>query len=224
MKQYKTVALLPIKKNSERIKGKNFKEFAGKPLFHWILDTLLSVPSIDKILINTDARESLIENNIHSTDKIIIRDRKEHLLGDDTSMNLIIEDDINFIDSKIYLMTHTTNPLLKSNTISESLKVYENQDKNDSLFTVNKVQSRFYDSEKKPVNHDPNNLLKTQDLPLWFEENSCLYIFSKSSFKKTNARIGLDPLMFPIAKSESFDIDEIDDWDMAESIMKGRHS
>ena len=223
MKPYKTVALLPLKKNSERIKGKNFKKFAGKPLFFWILDSLLNVPSIEKIVINTDAKDKLMENNIYSTDRIIIRDRKDHLLGDDTSMNLIINDDIDYIDSNSYIMTHTTNPLLKSSTVEKALDVFKKQKENDSLFTANKVQSRFYDSEKKPINHDPKNLIKTQDLPMWFEENSCLYIFTSSSFKQTNARIGLNPAIFPISKSESFDIDEIDDWDMAEAIMKERN-
>jgi CMP-N-acetylneuraminic acid synthetase len=223
MKKYKIVALLPIKKNSERIKGKNFKKFAGQPLFHWILDVLLQVPSIDIIIINTDAKDYLLENNINLSERVLIRDRKDHLLGDDTSMNLIIEDDINSINSDIYLMTHTTNPLLKPSTIEEALERFKEKDLNDSLFTANKVQSRFYNSEKKPVNHDPNHLIKTQDLPLWFEENSCLYIFSKPSFNKNRARIGSDPLIFPIAKGESFDIDEMDDWDIAEAIMKSRN-
>ena len=132
MKKYKIVALLPIKKNSERIKGKNFKKFAGKPLFHWILDALLQVPSIDIIIINTDAKDYLLENNINLSERVLIRDRKDHLLGDDTSMNLIIEDDINSINSDIYLMTHTTNPLLKPSTIEEALERFKEKDLNDS--------------------------------------------------------------------------------------------
>ena len=51
----KVIALLPMKANSERVKGKNFRELAGKPLFKWILDELLAVPAIDKVVINTDA-------------------------------------------------------------------------------------------------------------------------------------------------------------------------
>ena len=51
----KIVALLPMKAHSERVKGKNFKIFNGKPLYKWILDTLLSTNIIDKVVINTDA-------------------------------------------------------------------------------------------------------------------------------------------------------------------------
>lgn len=222
MKKHKIVALLPIKKNSERIKGKNFKNFSGKPLFHWVLDSLLEVASIDKIIINTDARESLIENDVNNSKKILIRDRKEHLLGDDISMNLIIEDDLMSVESDIFIMTHTTNPLLKPATIQNALLRFKESQDNDSLFTANKVQSRFYDHNKKPINHDPDDLIKTQDLPIWFEENSCLYIFTKLSFQKNRARIGSKPLIYPISKGESYDIDEMDDWDIAEAIMRSR--
>ena len=89
------VALLPMKANSERVKGKNFKKFIDKPLFKWILDTLLSVSLIDKVVINTDARIILEENNLFENDRIIIRDRKLDLIGDFVSMNEIIKDDIN---------------------------------------------------------------------------------------------------------------------------------
>ena len=79
---YKTVALLPMKAHSERVKGKNFRSFAGRPLFRWILDSLLEVVEIDLIIINTDAREILKKNGLVETDRILIRDRREDLCGD----------------------------------------------------------------------------------------------------------------------------------------------
>ncbi len=105
MNKQKIVALLPMKANSERVKGKNFREFNGKPLFRWILDTLLSVDDIDCVIINTDAREILAKKGLVETDKIIIRDRKPEICGDMVSMNLIIEDDLQNVDADIYLMT-----------------------------------------------------------------------------------------------------------------------
>ena len=219
MTRHKIVALLPLKENSERIKGKNFKNFAGQPLFHWILDSLKNISIIDKIIINTDAKETLLKHQFLESERLVLRDRPRHLRGDEVSMNLIIEDDVNAVDSDLYLMTHTTNPLLNSKTISDAIDKFVNQSDYDSLFTANKVQTRFYNEDALPINHDPNNLIKTQDLPTWYEENSCLYIFSKNSFTKTKARIGSNPMMYPISKAESIDIDDIEDWDIAEAIM-----
>ena len=217
----KIIALLPIKQNSERVKGKNFKTFAGKPLFRWVLDTLKSINIIDNLIINTDARQTLVENGLEECERVIIVDRPSHLRGDDISMNLIIENDLNTFESNLCLMTHTTNPLLSSNTIMGAIdKFLENKRSNDSLFTANKIQTRFYDINAEPINHDPNNLIKTQDLPIWYEENSCLYLFTPNSFKKNMARVGSHPIMYPISKVESFDIDDYQDWFIAESVME----
>jgi CMP-N-acetylneuraminic acid synthetase len=179
---------------------------------------LLAVEEIDQIIINTDARAILHVNGLQETDRIVIRDRKAHLCGDEISMNLVIRDDIENTNADIYLMTHTTNPLMQTSTIRKALEKFidlKSAGVADSLFTVNKIQSRFYREDMSPVNHDPNRLIPTQDLEPWYEENSNLYIFDKDSFMKSNARIGISPRMIETKRFESVDIDTSEDWDMA---------
>lgn len=224
-KKLKNVALLPMKANSQRVPGKNFRDLGGKPLFRWILDTLLQSGEIDKVVINTDARDILEHNGLHQTDRVLIRDRKAELCGDTVSMNLIIKDDILAVSAETYLMTHTTNPFLSRKTIEHSLAAYNNavaEGTVDSLFTVNRVQARFYRSDSTPVNHNPQKLVQTQDLEPWFEENSNLYIFSERSFNSTNARIGKRPMMHVMSKIEAIDIDTHDDWELAELLAPQR--
>lgn len=217
----KVVALLPMKANSERVKGKNFKLLAGKPLFQWILDALLSNENIDQVVINTDAKHILLGNGLKESSRVLIRERKPELCGDMVSMNLILADDIENVPADTYLMTHTTNPLITGNTISDALNSYhDNLASYDSLFSVNKIQTRFYREDMTPVNHDPDNLIRTQDLEPWFEENSCLFIFSATSFSLTNARIGQNPMMYITPALESIDIDEPDDWEMASALAE----
>ena len=93
----KVVALMPMKANSERVRGKNFRDFGGKPLFRWMLDKLKSVSAIDAVVINTDAREILAQNGLIESERVIIRDRKTKICGDFVSMNVIIEDDIKIL-------------------------------------------------------------------------------------------------------------------------------
>lgn len=218
------VAILPMKANSERVSGKNFRMIAGKPLFRWILDTLISLDDIDRVVINTDAAHILSENGLNNGDhngRVIIRDRKPELVGDMVSMNLIIEDDMKAISADTYFMTHTTNPLLKADTIRTMFKDYKDAKTkgHDSLFAVTNLQTRFYTPEGAPINHDPDNLIRTQDLPIYCEENSLGYFFSDESFSKTKARIGTNPILFPTPALESVDIDEPSDWFMAESLL-----
>ena len=219
-------ALLPMKAHSARVKSKNFRHIAGKPLFQWILDTLLNVPQIDRIVINTDAREILAENGLidgQSGGRVMVRDRKPEIRGDFVSMNLVLADDIENVASDYYLMTHTTNPLLTSATIETMLATFlkgAEAGEADSLFTVNQMHTRFYTTVGAPINHDPDNLLRTQDLPAYMEENSVCYLFSPESFAQTQARIGRAPILFPTPKLESVDIDEPADWFIAESLLQ----
>ncbi|MEZ8544029.1 acylneuraminate cytidylyltransferase family protein [Vibrio splendidus] len=214
----KVIALLPMKANSTRVKGKNFKDFCGKPLFKWILDSLLAVDEIDKVVINTDAKDILIENGLVESERVLIRQRKSEICGDEVSMNSVLADDVENIESEIYLMTHTTNPLLSSDTIRQAIKKYQEsllQGTADSLFTVNKIQTRFYTNECEAINHDPDNLIPTQNLEAWYEENSNLYLFNRDSFLSTQARIGSKPTMMVSPPLECSDIDTPDDWDRA---------
>ncbi len=212
------VAILPMKANSERVKGKNFREFCGKPLFKWILDTLLEITEIDQVIINTDARHILAEHGLVDTDRVVIRERKPEICGDLVSMNLVIADDVENVDADIYLMTHTTNPLMSADTVRNAIKAFQEEKLSrnvDSLFTVDKIQTRFYRDDCSAVNHDPDNLIRTQDLEPWYEENSNLYIFTGESFKTTQARIGNHPMMYEGPQFESIDIDTPEDWDFA---------
>ena len=228
--QFNIVALLPLKASSSRIKGKNFRKLYDKPLFAWMLDTLLSLDEVDKVVINTDARQILIENGLVESERVLIRDRKPEICGDDVSMNKILGDDINAIPSDIYLMTHVTNPFISDKSIRGAISAFKEARKSgaaDSLFTVNRFQTRFYRKDGSPINHDLNKLVPTQDLEPWFEENSNLYLFTKDSFKATDARIGLKPVLYETPKIESIDIDEEEDWQivaaLAESMSTGNH-
>ena len=211
------VALLPMKANSSRVPGKNFRNFCGKPLFRWVLDSLLKVKEIDAVIINTDARDILLSNGLVESERVIIRQRPAEICGDNVSMNLVIADDVKNVKADIYLMTHTTNPLVSFETITlalEKFNAHREQEKADSLFTVNKIQTRFYRGDATAINHDPENLIPTQNLEPWYEENSNLYLFTSESFAKTGARIGLNPVMHVTPLRESIDIDTPEDWDM----------
>jgi CMP-N-acetylneuraminic acid synthetase len=220
-----TMALMPLKAHSERIPGKNFRSFGGKPLFRWMLDTLLATEDVDLIVINTDARAELEANGLEPNPRILVRERKPELCGDFVSMNAVIADDVESVAASTYLMTHTTNPLLSRATIVAALAAYKEGLANgtcDSLFTVNRFQTRFYRADGSAVNHNPAQLLRTQDLEPWYEENSNLYIFSAESFRRTGARIGAKPILFETLRKESMDIDDQDGWDIAEAVAKAR--
>jgi N-acylneuraminate cytidylyltransferase len=204
----KVIALIPIKEHSERVNNKNFRSFVDKPLYHHILETLENTYAIDEIIIDTDS--DLVTREAPGLfSKVKIIPRPKELLGDLVSVNKIIAYDILQAPGDIYIQTHATNPLLRAETIAKALKMFlEAEEEYDSVFSVNRFQSRFYDSKGKAVNHSLEELIRTQDLAPLYEENSNFYIFTKESFYKHQRRIGSNPLLYEMSKIESIDIDD----------------
>ena len=218
----KVVALLPMKGTSERVPNKNLKLFNGRPLYHIVMNTLLESKFIDLVIVNTDSEFLKSDIIANFKNKVKVVDRNHEVCGNYVSMNKVLEQVISSINSEIYIQTHSTNPLLKAATIDKaidkmivSLKTKEN----DSVFAVSRTQKRFYNKDSKPMNHDPK-MLVTQHLEPIFEENSCFYIFTKQSFLNNESRIGENPFMYEIDKIESTDIDEPEDFIIAEALHK----
>jgi CMP-N-acetylneuraminic acid synthetase len=219
----KLIALLPMKGHSERVPNKNIRLFSGKPLYHSIMKPLMESEFIERVVINTDSND-IAEDAKRHFERVQIIPRPEKIQGDFVPMNEIIAYDLDRLEGEHYLQTHSTNPLLRLETINKAIEVYfKDLSKFDSLFSVTQMQTRFYWSNGKPVNHNPQELLRTQDLPPIFEENSNFYIFSKASFRNAgNNRIGLKSQMFAIDKLEAIDIDDPEDFALAETLYTKR--
>ena len=214
-------ALIFMKGYSERVPRKNMRNFCGRPLFHWILDVLSSSNFIGEIIINTDSDE--IAESARKNYNVTIHMRPDYLCKIIVNeANEIIEYDISQSNGDLFLLTHSTNPLLTVDTIDNAIESFINQKTHDSLMSVTPHQKRFFWDNGRAINHNPNELIKTQELSIIMEENSCLYIFSRSMFENKKNRIGDKPLLFPINKLESIDIDDLDDFTLAEAVMKNR--
>ena len=187
------------------------------------MNILLNSKHIDLVVINTDSE--LVKSDIikNFEEKVILIDRNEDIRGNYISMNKVLEQDIEKVNADLYIQTHSTNPLLLTETIDKAidkmLLIKEDSGLYDSIFSVTKTQKRFYNEDATPMNHDPK-MLVTQHLTPIFEENSCFYIFTKQSFLNNQSRIGMKPLMFEIDKIESTDIDEKEDFIIAESLHR----
>jgi CMP-N-acetylneuraminic acid synthetase len=211
-----------MRHHSQRVPGKNYRSLAGKPLFHHILETLRAVPEVRTVVVDTDSTTVMDGLRKHFPN-VVILERPTHLRGDEVSMNLVLEHDTAAVPSDFYLQTHATNPLLRPETLSEAIQKFLGRyPENDSLFSVTRVQSRLYDRLGKALNHDPAELIQTQDLPPVFEENSCLYLFTRSGLMAHHHRIGPRALMFEIPAAEAWDIDDELSFEICDCLMQRR--
>jgi len=217
-------ALVPMRHHSQRVPQKNFRLLAGKPLYHYILDTLQQCSEIDQIVVDTDSPVIMAGLKEHFPQVLAI-ERPPHLRRDDIPMNEVLLHDIAQIEADFYLQTHSTNPLLRAETISTALQRFlSNYPAYDSLFGVTRLQVRLWDQLTRPINHHAAILLQTQDLPPVYAENSCIYIFTRDNLLARRNRIGERPLMFEIDAAEAWDIDEELDFEWVNYLIEKRKS
>lgn len=204
----KIVALVPMRHHSQRVLGKNYRNMLGKPLFHYIIQTLLECTELSQVVVDTDS-EPVMQGLGENFPSVLVLSRPEYLRSDIIPMNEILTYDTSQIEADFYLQTHATNPLLLSNTIQQAIRTFlANYPSYDSLFSVTRVQTRLWDQLGRALNHNPAILLQTQDLPPVFEENSCMYIFSRETLMARRNRIGERSMMYEIDASEAMDIDD----------------
>ena len=222
MKPEKIVALVPMRHTSVRVPGKNYRLLAGKPLYQHILDTLLACPEISQVVVDTDS-PVVLEGCSKLYPSVGLIERPEALRADTIPMNEILMYDTGLVSADLYLQTHTTNPLLRPETISSAIQTIVSLfPAYDSLFSVTRFQTRLWDQLGRAINHNPAVLLRTQDLPPVYEENSCLYIFTRQTLAARRNRLGERPYLFEIDAAEARDIDEELDFLLAEFLYQHR--
>jgi CMP-N-acetylneuraminic acid synthetase len=220
MNSGKIVALVPMRHHSERVPGKNYRDFVGKPLYHHILNSLLACSLISEIVIDTDS-PVIMEGVAERFPQVRLIERPGHLRADTTPTNEILLHDVRQVEADFYLQTHCTNPLLQSETIARAVEEFLAQyPAYDSLFSVTRIQTRLWDSLARAINHNLAILLRTQDLPPVYEENSNIYIFTRETLEVERNRIGRRPLMFEMDRIEAWDIDEELDFRIAEFLYE----
>ena len=214
------VALVPMRHHSQRVPGKNYRPLAGKPLFQHVIETLLAVPEIGGIVVDTDS-EPVMDSLRHDFPAVTLLERPISLRADDVPMNEILIYDTGQVQADFYLQTHSTNPLLRSETVSRAVRTFlAEYPEKDSLFSVTRWQTRLYDQHGRAINHDPSVLIQTQDLPPIYKENSCLYLFTRQNLLKRRHRIGEHPILFEMDPAEAWDIDEEIDFEITDFLMR----
>lgn len=209
----KIVAIVPMKLINRRLPQKNTRAFTnGKPLCYYILSTLLTVSNIDEVYVycsNSDI-QGYLPNGIRYLK------RSESLDQDTTMMNEVLQKFASEIYADIYVMTHTTAPFIKKNSIEKGLNSVMNGEY-DSAFSAKKIQD-FLWKDGLPLNYSLHNIPRTQDLVPFYEETSGFYIYKRAVITEMNRRIGNNPFIVEVSEIESIDIDEKEDFEIADAI------
>lgn len=209
----KTVVLLPIKLNNQRVPGKNTKTFSdGTPLMTLIQKACLNAKKVDDIYVYCS--NEAVEEYILPGVKFL--KRPEFLDTDKANSNDIIREFIKTVDADIYVETHATGPFTKSESIDACVEAVATGEY-DSAFLAKRIQE-FLWQNGTAMNFDIQHFPRTQDLVPIYSEAPGAYVFTKETFEKYDRRVGMRPYIHEISEIESCDIDYPEDFEIANAI------
>ena len=219
----RVVALLPMRGGSERVRNKNLRLLAGRPLYTYMLNTLSELRFCQDIFVDTDSNE--IEAAVRASHPSVRVYRRPASLGSgETPMTDVISNFLaNFSFDRV-LQVHSTSPFLSSISLNSAYEALRSDPGCDSVFSVSSLQARLWTEHLAPINHDPAILERTQDLAPILLENSGFYLFNSAEVQATRNRIGKSPRAFCINTLEALDIDTEDDFELAQLVATGLDS
>lgn len=209
----KIVAIMPIKLNNERCPGKNTRILGSKPLLAHELDNLKKTGLCDSINVycSDDAVVPFIPEGVHFVK------RPEFLDLPTSNFNQIFNNFMNTVDADIYVYAHATAPFITADTMIQCIEAVKSGEY-DSAFCASKIHT-FLWKNGEPLNFDASNLPRTQDLEPIYQETSGVYVFTKDVYLKYGRRIGMRPFIKEVSFKETVDIDNPEDFDLAEALV-----
>lgn len=211
-------AILPIKSNSERVVGKNFRELGGRPLYTWLLETLQKCREVDQIIVDTDSI-GLHAELAQSYPDVVRRVRPEGLASPTTSMDEVLVALAKDVSDDIFVQLHVTNPFLSFETIDGAISKYKMEGRG-TLMSVSEIRARLWSSEMEPLNHNPSVMERTQDMRPILKENSCFFVFSRSGILESGNRVSGKISTWTVSDLEAMDIDTEDDFYLADMVAR----
>lgn len=210
------VAIVPIRKNSQRVKRKNFRKFNKKNLLIYKIEKLKKIGKFDDIIINTDSDEAI---KIAKKMNVSYHKRDSFFASSKCKNSDFWHHIAKVTDSKNIFFTNCTSPLIKISTYKKIIQLYEKNNSYLSINTVSSVKEYLY-LDGKPLNFNPSKAPNSQNLPEIVKLNFAINVISRDLMLKNKSIISKKPYLYKINEIEGIDIDTMFDFNYAEFLHK----
>lgn len=213
----KTACFIPIKANSERVPGKNFRILNGKKLYEYICEHVQESDVFDDIYVDTNSKEIA---EYARTQGFHVIDRKPELAKNTANGNdLLVYHYMQYPQYDYYFQLFATAPYLQPSTIKVCFNKLITSEEYDSCFTATEHHG-FYWLADNPINYRPGILPRSQDMLPVVEETTGLYGICRDALERYRCRIGRKPYIHVVGKFEAVDINTEEDLAVAEYVGK----
>lgn len=214
--QYNVAALIGVRGGSQRIKKKNSRDFSNSNLLRIKVMQLLEVKNLDRVIVNSED-DALLSIAKESGAEVVKRDPA--FATDGISTSEYYKNIAENCDADIILSATVTTPLMRKESYEKGIKKFlELQGQGFDSVTSCSVLKEFLYVNGKPLNYDPSNQVRSQDLPNIFALNYGYSILFRDDMIRNKNIVGKNPFFMPHNKIESVDIDTLEDFFIAETL------
>ena len=215
----KVALTIPAKGTSERVRNKNLTLVGGKTLVRRACEKALLCKEVDYVYLDTESDDIKSEVSDLLSRGLRLIDRPAELATNDCNANDLLTWALHTIEEvDVICQTFSTSPLITAETIDRVIREWKNSTGHDSFMTVVPVQEYFWNNGS-PENFTIEDLPNSQDLDKKMMETHGLYGVTVESFVNRGTRVGKNPLLVEVSKTESLDIDDPEDLAIVEAIV-----
>ena len=222
-------AIIPARKGSKGIVGKNTRDFCGKPLVMWTIEAVLNCKFVDKTIVTSDDQNVL--NIAKSYDNVFIRNRPKELCEDEVNGWEVAVDSIDHFelnDKDIIIYLQPTSPLKKKRDVETAYYTFTMFNDCESLISCVRENKMYYGFKMTqgyldPIFHARYLERRRQELPECFVPNGAIYIIHAGTLKvyKSFYTPRTKPYIMP--KERSIDLDDEIDWLLGEILWRAQN-
>ena len=213
-----------IKKESQRVRNKNFQIVGGVPLWRNLIRELdgqdVYIDTNSEDIIKSCKKIKYITCYKRLNKHIELESNKDFALSPallmiERFLDTYVED-----ENEVIVTPHVTSPFIKLETIKKAAQKLNQGFNSVQACTVHK-EFAYY--KNKPINFNSSVIQKTQDLEPILLGNGAFFIFTKKTFKEKNNRTGSNPFFYPLSFEEGIEIDTHEDLELARRWANGRN-
>ena len=210
------VAIVPVRKGSQRVPRKNVRPFAGTTLLGLKLEVLTRLDGVDDVVVSTDCEDCMAIAREHG---VTVQVRDDYHAGSTVTNDVHWRHIAETTPGDVVFMTQVTSPFVRRSTHAAALADYlATRAEHDSLNSVT-PEKKFLWQDGRPINYDVNRTPKSQDLPDIVSLNFAITIIERSLMMERGNVVGNRPKFITLDKTESVDIDDMTDFAVAEAMF-----
>ena len=221
--------IIPARGGSKGIPRKNIKPLNGKPLIYYAIDTARTITTDENICVSTDDVE--IKSIVEAYGLQVAFLRPDELSTDTAGTYEVLLHALDYYEKQgkhyqAVLLLQTTSPFRTADQVKEALSLYD-QSNADMVVSVKKCPANPYynvfEEDENGYLHvckGDGNIFRRQDAPKVYEYNGAIYIMDAHTLKRTHMHMMQNRVKYIMDAKSSFDLDTLQDWQMAEMMLK----